>query len=264
MAFFWILTVVVALHIALLSGATLKMPPREQAAPQSVIEVSFISKSAPIKAKQNDNVVIENQPVSPPPELIKPIEKKIEKPIEKKPVIKPIEPKVVPKKETPKPQILTVSKSETVVEKVAKPVKVVKPEKVEKPVVEKVEIKVKPRLSLESIQQQISQVGSEVRQQQVSERDKYINQFSSKVKRIGQAIYDRGTLPAGVLETKIELNANGTLNNFKITRSSGSKKLDEAVENMIRSSAPYPELPFQLQNESSTLTFTRVWEFYGD
>jgi protein TonB len=52
--------------------------------------------------------------------------------------------------------------------------------------------------------------------------------------------------------------------NVKITRSSGNAKLDEAVENMIYSSAPYPDLPFQLLNESKTLTFMRVWEFYGD
>ena len=84
------------------------------------------------------------------------------------------------------------------------------------------------------------------------------------MKRIGQTIYDRGTLPAGILETKIEINAEGTLIDFKITRSSGSVKLDEAVENMIRSSAPYSDLPFQLLNESNTLKFTRVWEFYGD
>jgi protein TonB len=239
----------------------LKDSPREQP-PQSVIEVSLITKSSPIKAKQNDNVVAEIQPVAPQPrpEPIKPVEK----PTEKKPIIKPIEQKVIPKKETPKPQpkIVTTEKSEITIEKVVKPTKTVKIETPKKP--EEELPKEKPRLSLESIQQQISQIGSEVRQQQVNVRDKYISEFSSKVKRIGQTIYDKGTLPAGILETKIELNANGTINNFKITRSSGSAKLDEAVANMIRSSAPYPDLPFQLLNESSTLTFTRVWEFYGD
>jgi len=84
------------------------------------------------------------------------------------------------------------------------------------------------------------------------------------VKRIGQSIYDRGTLPAGTLTTLVEINAAGTIKNFKITRSSGNKKLDAAVENMVYSAAPYPALPFQLQNEASTLTFTRSWEFYGD
>jgi len=257
MVFFGILTVVIALHIALFSVVNFKNSPTEQP-PQSVIEVSFISKSAPIKAKQNDNVIVESQPIAPPPpEPIKPIEKKIEKPIEKKPIVKPVE----AKKEPPKPKIISVQKSDLVVEKAAKPPK---SEKIETPK-KVVELpKEKPRLSLESIQQQISQVGSEVRQQQVSERDKYINQFSSKVKRIGQSIYDRGTLPAGTLTTLVEINAAGTIKNFKITRSSGNKKLDAAVENMVYSAAPYPALPFQLQNEASTLTFTRSWEFYGD
>ena len=150
------------------------------------------------------------------------------------------------------------------IKKIEKTAKTPKPEKVIKPIVEKVEVKEKPRLSLESVQQQISQIGSNISQQQVSVRDKYINDFSVKVKRIGQKIYDRGELPAGILETKIEISADGSLTNFKITRSSGNSKLDAAVENMVRSSAPYPDFPFQLQNESNSLSFTRVWEFYGD
>ncbi len=250
--------------------------PAPDSQPPTLIEVSFITQSSPIKAKQNDNVVVENQaasnaapvevaPKPPPIEPIKPVAKPIEKIIKK-----PIEPA---KKETPKPKILTTEKSEVVVKKVEKPTPTPKLEKVQKPIIEKdekaekiekVEVKERPRLSLESVQQQISQIGSHINQQQVSLRDKYINEFGVKVKRIGQTIYDRGTLPAGILETKIEINAEGTLIDFKITRSSGSVKLDEAVENMIRSSAPYSDLPFQLLNESNTLKFTRVWEFYGD
>jgi protein TonB len=261
MAFFGILTVVVALHILLLVEMNFKDEAREQPS-QSAIEVSLITKSLPTKTKQNDNVIAESQPLLPQPR-IEPI-KPFEKPIEKRRIIKPIEQKVIPKKETlkPQPKVVTTEKSEITIEKAVKPTKI-KAEKKETP--KKIEElpKEKPRLSLETIQQQISQIGSEVHQQ-VNVRDKYISEFSSKVKRIGQTIYDKGTLPAGILETKIELNSNGTINNFKITRSSGSAKLDEAVANMIRSSAPYPDLPFQLLNESSTLTFTRVWEFYGD
>jgi protein TonB len=225
--------------------------------------VSLITESVPIKAKRNEAVVAENHPpvveVAPQPPRPEPV-KSIPKPIEK-PTIKPVVPV---KKEPSKPKVLAVEKSDVVVKQVEKSAKTPKPEKVVKPIVEKVEIKEKPRLSLESVQQQISQIGSHISQQQVSVRDKYINDFGVKVKRIGQTIYDRGTLPAGILETKIEINAEGTLIDFKITRSSGSAKLDAAVEDMIRSSAPYPDLPFQLLNESKTLTFTRVWEFYGD
>lgn len=247
------LTIAVILHLLIWLNFTLKPKPPENT-PPTLIEVSFITQFTPIKAKQNDQIVAENKspvtPELPKPEPIKPVVK----PIEKKPVVKPVE----QKKEPSKPKIVAVQKSETVVKKEEKTLKTEPPKKVE---IET--LKEKPRLSLESLQQQISQVGSEV-QQQVSERDKYISAFSSKVKRIGQAMYDSGTLPAGMLETKIEIHADGSLNNFKITRSSGNKKLDDAVENMIRSSAPYDELPFQLQNEARSLTFTRVWEFYGD
>jgi protein TonB len=258
----WALAIAVILHLVIWLNFTLKEKPPENM-PTKVIEVSFITKSAPIKAKQNDEVVAEPQPASlpelPKPTPIKPVNKPVEKLIPK-PIVKPIE----PKKESPKPKVVVVQKSEITVKKVEKVEKAVKTAKVEPPKKIEEPPKEKPRLSLESLQQQISQVGTEVRQQQVSERDKYISAFSSKVKRIGQEIYESGTLPAGILETHIEINPDGTLNNFKITRSSGNKKLDEAVENMIRSSAPYSALSLQLQSESNTLSFNRVWEFYGD
>ena len=255
MAFFGILTVVAVLHIALFISVNLKDSPREQT-PQSLIKVSFITKSAPIKAKQNDTVVAQNQSIKITPES-PPHPKIAIKQIENKPLTKTVE----PKKEQLKPKVIVVQKSKSTVENVIKSTKPIKIETLKNTA----ELpKEKPHLSLESLQQQISQIGTEVRQQQVSERDKYINQFSSKVKRIGQTIYDRGTLPAGILETKIEINADGSLVDFKITRSSGNTKLDDAVENMIRSSAPYQNLPFQLLSESNTLIFKRVWEFYGD
>lgn len=252
----WALSIAIILHLVIWLNFWQK--PKSQETPTKFIEVSLITKAAPIKAKQNDNVVTPSQqPVTLPEPLRPEPVKKIEiKPIKKKPV-KSVE----VKKESPKPKIVTVEKSDVVVKKEAKPVKstnVSEPKKVEEP------IKEKPRLSLESLQQQISQVGTEVRQQQVSERDKYISQFSAKVKRVGQGIYERGTLPAGNLTTIIEINADGSVKNFKITRSSGNKKLDDAVENMVYSGAPYSALPFQLQNEAPTLTFSRTWEFFGD
>ena len=201
---------------------------------QTFIEISLITKSAPIKSKKNDGVVTKSHLLA-----------------------TEVQP---PHSEASITQII----KEVSVKNIGNTAKIPMFQKKEKPVVEKIEIEEKPRLSLESIQQQISQIGDNSSQQQVNVRDKYINDFGVKVKRIGQTIYDRGVLPAGILETKIEINTDGLLVNFKITRSSGSAQLDKAVENMIRSSAPYPDLPFQLLNESNTLSFTRIWEFYGD
>ena len=254
----WALGIAIVLHF--LIWLSFWQSPKSEETPTKFIEVSLITKAAPIKTKQNDHIIEQAQPQNLPQpsqvELVKPVAKTIEKPIEKKP-IKPVE----VKKESPKPKIVTVEKSDVVVKKEVKATKTAKVEPPKKP---QEPVKEKPRLSLESLQQQISQVGSEVRQQQVSERDKYISQFSAKVKRVGQGIYERGTLPAGSLTTMIEINADGSVKNFKITRSSGNKKLDEAVENMVYSGSPYSALPFQLQNEAPTLTFSRTWEFFGD
>lgn len=254
----WALGIAIILHLVI--WLTFWQAPKSEETPTKFIEVSLITKAAPIKAKQNDQIIQPLQPQnlleSPLAEPAKPVAAPIEKNIEKK-LIKPVE----SKKESPKPKIVTVEKSDVVVKKEVKATKTAKVEPPKKP---QEPVKEKPRLSLESLQQQISQVGSEVRQQQVSERDKYISQFSAKVKRVGQGIYERGTLPAGSLTTMIEINADGSVKNFKITRSSGNKKLDEAVENMVYSGAPYSALSFQLQNEAPTLTFSRTWEFFGD
>jgi len=253
----WALTIAIILHILIWLNFPLTFAPPEHPS-EKIIEVSMITTVLPIKTKQNDQTEAKPQAVSlpAPPKLIKPVDKIVEKS-----VLKPISKTVDLKKEPLKPKVVTIEKSEVVVKKEIKPEKIANVEPSKK--IEELS-KEKPRLSLESLQQQISQVGSDIRQQQVSERDKYISAFSSKVKRIGQEIYDRGTLPAGSLTTLVEINADGTIKNLKITRSSGNKKLDDAVENMVYSASPYSVLPFQLQNESATLTFSRTWEFFGD
>ena len=131
MAFFWTLTVVIALHIAVLMNVNLKIPPNESP-PKSVIEISLITKSAPIKAKQNDNVVAESKPIYdvPPVEIVpeKMPVKKVEKQIEK-PIVKAAEQPIVQKKETPKSKIFTTQKSDVaIVEKTVKPTKIAKEE----------------------------------------------------------------------------------------------------------------------------------------
>ena len=233
MVLFWALIISIILHFIFFMSVNSGDSKHEQSQ-QTFIEISLITKSAPIKSKKNDGVVTKSHLLA-----------------------TEVQP---PHSEASINQII----KEVSVKNIGNTAKIPMFQKKEKPVVEKVEIEEKPRLSLESIQQQISQIGDNSSQQQVNVRDKYINDFGVKVKRIGQTIYDRGVLPAGILETKIEINTNGLLVNFKITRSSGSAQLDKAVENMIRSSAPYPDLPFQLLNESNTLSFTRIWEFYGD
>ena len=233
MVLFWALIISIILHFIFFMSVNSGDSKHEQSQ-QTFIEISLITKSAPIKSKKNDGVVTKSHLLA-----------------------TEVQP---PHSEASITQII----KEVSVKNIGNTAKIPKFQKKEKPVVEKIEIEEKPRLSLESIQQQISQIGDNSSQQQVNVRDKYINDFGVKVKRIGQTIYDRGVLPAGILETKIEINTDGLLVNFKITRSSGSAQLDKAVENMIRSSAPYPDLPFQLLNESNTLSFTRIWEFYGD
>lgn len=253
---FWAFIFALALHFVLWIFMIMQpLKVNENDTTVKFIEVSLITKNVPIIQKQKDDFVVpENPPAPIIPKLIQSLQnvKKVSLPKKSKIVDKKNN---APKSEKPTPKDV-VHKSEIAIRKAEKLPEPKKPA----PDVHQTE---KPHLSLETLQQQIAQVGSETKQQ-VNERDKYIRDFSAKAKRIGQEIYDRGTLPAGVLETRIEIDANGMIVSFKITRSSGNKKLDEAVENMVHSGSPYPDLSFQLLSEAKTLVFLRVWEFYGD
>lgn len=142
-------------------------------------------------------------------------------------------------------------------------------------------VKKRPKLSAESLQKQIAQLGTEIRQTQPSSEQnkiKFVNSVSThqyvaahyerdweqKVEKIGNLNYPEAAQKKGfsaTLITDVGINADGSIYTIRITKSSGNKALDDAAKRIIRLGAPYAALPKELLKELDVLVITRVWRF---
>jgi len=138
-----------------------------------------------------------------------------------------------------------------------------------------------PKLTAELLQQQIAQLGTEIRQSQPSAEQakiksvdavsankyiaaQYLKDWESKVERTGNLNYPDVALKkdfAGTLTMDVGIKADGSVYSIQIVRSSGSLQLDEAAKKIVRMSAPFPPLPLDLRKEVDVLVITRVWKF---
>ncbi len=138
-----------------------------------------------------------------------------------------------------------------------------------------------PQLSAAMLQQQISQLGTEIRlSQQSSEQSKikyvdavsshkylaaqYMKDWQEKVERTGNLNYPEVAAKknfSGSLTMDVGINADGSVYSIRINRSSGNFALDEAAKKIVRMSAPFAPLPIDLQKELDVLVITRVWKF---
>ena len=139
----------------------------------------------------------------------------------------------------------------------------------------------RPRLTAESLQQQIAQLGTEIRlSQQSSDNNRikfvdsvsthkyvaaqYIKDWERKVERTGNLNYPEVAARknfSGILTMDVGIKADGSIYSMRINKSSGNPVLDEAAKRIVRISAPFPPLPIELQKELDVLVITRVWKF---
>jgi protein TonB len=138
-----------------------------------------------------------------------------------------------------------------------------------------------PQLSAEMLQQQISQLGTEIRlSQQSAEQTKikfvdsvsahkyvaaqYMKDWEDKVERTGNLNYPEVAIKknfSGTLTMDVGIKADGSIYSIRINQSSGNPALDEAAKKIVRMSAPFPPLPADLLKELDVLVITRVWKF---
>jgi protein TonB len=138
-----------------------------------------------------------------------------------------------------------------------------------------------PQLTAESLQQQIAQLGTEIRQSQPSsDRTKikfvdsvsahkyvaaqYMKDWETKVERTGNLNYPEAAAKknfSGTLTMDVGIKADGSVYSIRISKSSGNPALDEAAKKIVRMSAPFAPLPLELRKELDVLVITRVWKF---
>lgn len=139
----------------------------------------------------------------------------------------------------------------------------------------------RPQLSAEMLQQQIAQLGTEIRlSQQSAEQTKikfvdsvsahkyiaaqYMKDWEDKVERTGNLNYPEVAAKknfSGILTMDVGIKADGSIYSIRISQSSGNPALDEAAKKIVRMSAPFAPLPVDLRKELDVLVITRVWKF---
>ncbi|MBL1262442.1 TonB family protein [Methylomicrobium sp. RS1] len=270
------LFVAAALHILLILGVDFSAPKPEEF--KRSIEITLVdtpAKKAPKQAKmlaQENQVGAGQQDIKPKPQAQK-IANEGNTPQSKH--LARAEPE--PQQSHPKPKVqkkvLTQQKAEKKVAEAA-----VKPAPEKEPVVEQ---RRHPILTAEALQEQITQLGTEIRDSQLSgEQSKikfvsmvsahkylaaqYLKDWENKVERMGNRNYPEVASKrnfSATLTMDVGINADGSIYSIRINKSSGIPELDEAAKNIVRMSAPFAPLPQDLLKELNVLVITRVWKF---
>ncbi len=92
----------------------------------------------------------------------------------------------------------------------------------------------------------------------------YMEAWRAKVERIGNINYPdeaRRNKLSGVLQMTVALNADGTINQIKVDKSSGHQVLDDAAIHIVRLASPYASFPPNIRKNIDILHITRTWKF---
>ena len=93
---------------------------------------------------------------------------------------------------------------------------------------------------------------------------RYIEDWRVKVERVGTLNYPQAARDQkiyGSLQLTVSINADGTVENVEINRSSGQRILDEAALRIVRLGAPYSAFPANISRDTDVLSITRTWTF---
>jgi len=95
----------------------------------------------------------------------------------------------------------------------------------------------------------------------------YLDTWRRKIEKIGNLNYPekaRTEQIYGNLTLRVSLNKDGTINELRITESSGKKLLDDAALRIVRLAAPFPPLTKEMTKDTDILEIIRVWQFQPD
>lgn len=258
------------IHVVIGLGVNFTMPQPEEVSRS--IDITLVNMPTPKAPEKAQFLAQENQlgageqskkPEPPPQQLPSQSNSEV------KPVNKPVK-KSAPEQDKPKAakKLITQKKAEKKIVTASKPDTGQHTEK-------------RPQLSAEMLQQQIAQLGTEIRlSQQSAEQTKikfvdsvsahkylaaqYMKDWEDKVERTGNLNYPEVAAKknfSGTLTMDVGIKADGSIYSIRINQSSGNPALDEAAKRIVRMSAPFAPLPVDLQKELDVLVITRVWKF---
>src|SRR5699024_465273 len=94
----------------------------------------------------------------------------------------------------------------------------------------------------------------------------YLDAWRKKIERIGKMSYPEKAKRQGLsgsLVLAVDLNADGTVAEVIVRRSSGYKILDRAAIQIVRLAAPFAEVPETLLQGYDMLSIIRTWQFHS-
>lgn len=95
----------------------------------------------------------------------------------------------------------------------------------------------------------------------------YMEAWRAKVERVGNLNYPdaaRKQNLSGSLILDVALNADGSINQITIRRSSRQKILDDAAIRIVELSSPFAPFPKQIREQTDILHITRTWQFLNN
>ena len=93
---------------------------------------------------------------------------------------------------------------------------------------------------------------------------RYVEDWRLKIERVGNLNYPEEARRNGVygsLILSVEINADGSLKNVRVDRSSGHTELDEAARRIVKLAAPYAPFSEALKRDFDYLRIVRTWTF---
>lgn len=138
-----------------------------------------------------------------------------------------------------------------------------------------------PKLSMDALRRQVSELGAKIRYQKPSSdqnRIKFVNSVSAhkylaaqyitdwqrKIESMGNLNYPAVAKRPGFsssLTMDVGIKPDGSIYSLRIRKSSGYSALDNAAKRIVRLSAPFPPLPKALLQELDVLVIPRIWKF---
>ena len=95
----------------------------------------------------------------------------------------------------------------------------------------------------------------------------YMEAWRAKVERVGNLNYPEAARKqdlSGSLILDVALNADGSINQITIRKSSGQKILDDAADRIVQLASPFAPFPEQIREETDILHITRTWQFLNN
>lgn len=180
---------------------------------------------------------------------------------------KPPQEKVIQQQSTARKQVLTQQQAEQSIHLNKKAKKNTK--------------KSQPKISMDALRRQVSELGAKIRYQKPSSdqnRIKFVNSVSAhkylasqyitdwqrKIESMGNLNYPAIAKRPGFsssLTMDVGIKPDGSIYSLRIRKSSGYASLDNAAKRIVKLSAPFPPLPKILLKELDVLVITRVWKF---